>query len=237
MLRRRMRNILIGFLALAFFSIGGGVYATWNYAGKPANKETAVLGKIHTWIPNYAEEGNDIDDLINALLSEQDGLNDPDSFLNGYIKARKTGGNVKKPTGGRIYCYREHSTLGSMALNGDLDGLFSEKNGNVEFLIYFNPDNENEYFIFSMTEGVLPNNGQGSNYGNGNVTLSPVWRTRVVYEDTNNDGQLDTWVRKEDALGWAKSAYYTQNSLLSWGINSDKISSIDPTSWTEGSPS
>ena len=214
--------------------IGSGVYAVWQYAELPPDNAEGTLNEIQTWVADYPTEGYDFDSLITALISEDDGLNNSDSFLNKYVNARRTGGSVWK---GWTYinCYRSSNTLGSMALSGDLDDMFSSQNNNIDFLFYFYSDTE--YYIYTMADGVLPANGQGNDYKNGNVIIYPVWRTKIVYEDTNGDGTADTWVRKEDKQGWAKSGYYYQNKMLASNVYADKISSIEPTSWQEGSPS
>ncbi|MBO5240825.1 MAG: hypothetical protein J6B56_05360 [Clostridia bacterium] len=160
------------------------------------------------------EEGKNHVALVESLVEGENGLNNPDSYLNEQIKSRQNGGFFKP----------KRDTLGSMGVDqGDeLEKLFSLDSKNLSFLIQF--INDNMYYIFT-TEVDLGTNGN-PNYTIGEEYISPVYRTVVERID-------GIWVSQTSAKGYALSAYYEESNVLG---NVTKIPSFAPDTWTAGTP-
>ena len=209
--------LLLGFSTL-FTSYS--VHSSWRYAQEKVAHVTSIPSKILNTF-EYAPEQVLPDDeigknhvvLIENLVSDRNGLNDPDSYLNEQIKKRQNG-SLFKP---------KRDTLGSMGVDqgSELEKLFSLESENLSFLILFVSDTI--YYIFT-TEVELGENGKPT-YTIGSP-IDPIYRT--IVEKIN-----DTWVTQTSAKGYALSAYYEESNLLG---NVTKIPSFDPDTWAAGTP-
>lgn len=210
--------LLLGFSTL-FTSYS--VHSSWRYAKEKVAHVTSIPSKILNTF-EYAPEQVLPDDeigknhvvLIENLVSDKNGLNDPDSYLNEQIKKRQNGGFFKP----------KRDTLGSMGADQSdkLENLFTLESKNLSFLIKFVSDTT--YYIFT-TEVELGENGN-PNYKIEEEYISPIYRT--IVEKIN-----DTWVTQTSAKGYALSAYYEESNLLG---NVTEIPSFDPDTWAAGTP-
>lgn len=208
----------IGFVTLI---LSNQVYSTWCYAQQKVGDITSALSaslQVFEYAPEEVlpddEEGKNHVALVESLVEGENGLNNPDSYLNEQIKSRQNGGFFKP----------KRDTLGSMGVDqGDeLEKLFSLDSKNLSFLIQF--INDNMYYIFT-TEVDLGTNGN-PNYTIGEEYISPVYRTVVERID-------GIWVSQTSAKGYALSAYYEESNVLG---NVTKIPSFAPDTWTAGTP-
>lgn len=211
--------ISLGFTMLVTSS---ETYSTWRYAQEKVESITGSPTKILN-VFEYAPEEVLPDDvmgenhvvLVTALVGEENGLNDPDSYLNEQIETRQ---NPSIPI-----LFTSRDTLGSMGKlqESELEKLFSLESKNLSFLIQFISDTI--YYIFT-TEVDLGEDG-APNYAIGTV-ISPIYRTIVEKID-------GTWVTQTSAKGYALSAYYEQSD----NILNLQIPSFDPDTWAAGTPS
>lgn len=195
------------------------VYSTWRYAQETVgeiNENPTMILKPFEYTPEEVlpedGEGKNQVVLVENLVKGENGLNNPDSYLNKQIETRKKGGLFKP----------KRDTLGSMGVDQgeELEKLFSLASENLSFLIQFIDDNT--YYIFT-TDVELGENGS-PNYKIGEEYISPIYRT--IVEKVNG-----TWEAQTSAKGYALSAYYEESNILG---NVTFIPSFAPDTWTAG---
>lgn len=201
--------------------ISSSVYSTWCYANDSVANTTGLVGvtlQVFEYAPEEVlpedDDGKNHVELVNNLVEGENGLNNPNSYLNAQIKNRQNGGLFKP----------KRDTLGSMGVDqGDeLEELFSLASQNLSFLIQFIDDST--YYIFT-TEVDLGENGK-PNYKIGEEYIAPIYRT--IVEKING-----VWTSQTSAKGYALSAYYEESNIF---VNVTKIPSFAPNTWTIGVP-
>ena len=201
--------------------ISSSVYSTWCYANDNVANTTGLVGvtlQVFEYAPEEVlpeyDDGKNHVELVNNLVEGENGLNNPNSYLNAQIKNRQNGGLFKP----------KRDTLGSMGVDqGDeLEKLFSLASQNLSFLIQFIDDST--YYIFT-TEVDLGENGK-PNYKIGEEYIAPIYRT--IVEKING-----VWTSQTSAKGYALSAYYEESNIF---VNVTKIPSFAPNTWTIGVP-
>ena len=198
------------------------VYSTWRYAQETVgeiNENPTMILKPFEYTPEEVlpedDEGKNQVVLVENLVKGENGLNNPNSYLNKQIESRKNGAifNIKP----------KRDTLGSMGVDQgeELEKLFSLASENLSFLIQFIDDDT--YYIFT-TDVELGENGS-PNYKIGEEYISPIYRT-IVEKNVNG-----TWEAQTSAKGYALSAYYEESRH---NAHYSSIPSFDPDTWTAG---
>lgn len=186
------------------------VYSTWFYSNGSVPQQEAAFS-IVMGAPDYPEEGYSHRALIEALIGEEKGLNNPDSYLNQQIALRQTFGK---------------DTLGSMAIyqGSQLDELFNADSANIAFIVQSideNGDGETDYYYIFTTDQQLGSQ-RNPNFAIGTY-ISPIYRSKVV---KNAQGE---WEAGEAVEGKALSAYYSETGLGTLR----RIPSFDPDTWVQ----
>lgn len=185
------------------------VYSQWYYYSAPV-ADAELQRSITLGLFDYPEEGLSHTDLIEALIGEEKGLNNPDSYLNRQIALRARFGK---------------DTLGSMAvLQGDeLNELFDTSSQNLSFIVQSvdeDGDGETDYYYIFTTDVQLGSRGNPV-YSVGTL-IQPIYRTKVV---KNASG---TWESEDTVKGSAPSVWYSEAILGTW----NRIPSFNPNLWS-----
>lgn len=217
-----MKRTLLKWILLSLGTImlitTNSAYPTWRYAQQAIAEISQTFSKKikpFEYVPEEVlpeeGEGNNHLVLIQNLLGEKNGLNNPNSYLNKQITARKNGSLIKP----------KRDTLGSMGVDQkkELEKLFSLESQNLSFLIQFVDDDT--YYIFT-TEVDLGENGS-PNYAI-RTYIAPIYRT--IVKKINGK-----WEAQTSAKGYAESAYYDESNYLG---NVTRIPSFDPDTWEAG---
>ena len=184
------------------------VYAAWSYATGSVPEQKVSFG-LTMGAPDYPEEGYSHSALVETLVGDEKGLNNPDSYLNEQLAVRQAAGK---------------DTLGSMAIlqGSQLDELFNADSANIEFIVQLideNGDGEADYYYIFTTDQELGSQ-RNPKFPIGTY-ISPIYRTKVV---KNAQGE---WEAGEAVAGKALSAYYSE-----WFFGTARqIPSFDPDSW------
>lgn len=229
---------------VAFFSIvlgSASVYANWQYSNSgpsPFDKNIQLgIDDYITWegsedLPTDVEGENHaqlITDLIFGTKSGNfdNGLNNPDSAINGYIDDRVQGSWI----GGW-----EYDHFGSMAIVGgdEMSKLFEADTKGLNFIIQKKSDTQIYIYSTSVylgTPGEL--NWLNQRIKNGAPTIPlgeyiyPIYRTELSRPNKNAD-----WTTVASLIGKAKSDWYDESRS---NENLTQIPSFDITTWVEDS--
>ena len=221
-MKHTLMKWVISALGIIFVITSSQVYSSWQYAEadiKGISKSPTKVLHTFEYPPEEVLPEEDLGKnqvvLVESLVGFDNGLNDPDSYLNEQISARKNASFFK---GG------PKDTVGSMGVDQteEFENLFSLESENLSFLIQFIDDET--YYLFT-TDVDLGENGN-PNYAIG-TAISPIYRT--VLKNING-----TWETQTSAKGYALSAYYEESNLFG---NVTNIPSFDPDTWVAGTPS
>ena len=227
---------LIAFVGIMLGTMG--VYANWQYAISPItpvdeNIQLGIDGYI-TWegeenLPTDVEGENHAALITDLIFGTEEGgynngLNNPDSALNGYIDDRTAGSWI----GGWKY---DH--FGSVAIVGgdEMSKLFGADTKGLTFIIQ-KPSNTKCYIystsVYLGTPGQLNWLNQRTKDGVPTVPLGEyiyaVYRTELTRSNANAD-----WTTVESLVGKAKSDWYDESRS---NENLTQIPSFDITTWT-----
>jgi hypothetical protein len=232
-----MRKSFIGKLIIAEIVCAAlassGVYATWTFADRLDAATTNVAPVMGEWEMDLVLPGGDILEshklLVQDLLSDSIGLNN--ETTKSFLGIPTNGSYLSK----EIYKRKKNwdrDTIGSMAITqgDDLAADFQLSSRDLSFLIWFVSDTEYHIFTTSVDMNALKTAAAGydaSGYEAGRVTISPIYRTIVVYENSN-------WTETTSSVGYAKSAYYEESQYNN--ITRSKLASFDPATWVQGVP-
>ena len=179
-----------------------GVFADWKYATARPDDQTV---EIYPFLYDFFTLDQEENEVINKMLDE---INNTESNINGYIKAREDG-----LLGWYLLTY---SYLGSMDpyYGEDMAKLFGS---DYDFVVSYETDNEDRIVAYSMYITYID---VESNFSNGKY-CDPVNKVDFIYDE-----EAGRYIRTDVTPGKAKYAYYDYE--LSW---IRRVKAIDYTSW------
>ena len=225
--KKIVKNLCIALLLFSLSPISR-VSAAWSYAeGKAGNVNT--YNQIYFNIEDNYVSNDETILISNIIGNSENGLNNPNSYLNKQISARTN------PSFGKV----ARDTLGSMGADqsSQLAEDFGLAGTGLSFIIQFvdtnNDDKIDYYYLYTTsvylgekgTAGLLSNRKPGKPSTPLGSYIYPISRM-IITKDSNGD-----WISGKVEVGSAVSAWYEESNRSG---NITQIPAWDVDTWTPG---